>query len=304
MFIFSLWISISGATLLSPATDDVMKPSGDAKLAFIAIADPQVSNYMPKRYNYFQAAAKDIQNAENIDMILGAGDIAENGLELEYQLVSESIGGKDVRYIMCEGNHDIRLRLYRQSLKRFNSFINGLNGDQDADSFHHSEFVNGVKFVVLGSDRTEFEENYLSPEQLDWLDSELSSQNGELTFVIVHQPLKNTHGLPDVWNSPIDSAGSIGKQSDELKAILNKYKNIILITGHEHTGFGKYTYEKIDNFHSVNLPSLCVNNADGENNDHGLGCLVEVFENSVIFRARDMCQGKWLPEYDIEITLE
>ncbi len=306
MFIFSIYLSLTGTALISPSSDDPIRPSADANLAFAIIADPQVSNYMPERYNYYQASAKDLKNAEGLDALLNAGDVAENGLEMEYSIVAGELEGLKLRHIVAEGNHDIRLRIYEQSLSRFNTFVNTLNGDESATSFHHSESVKGYKFIVLGSDRTEFEENYLSPEQLEWLDKELASvEEGQPRFVMVHQPLKNTNGLPKVWNSPIDSAGSIGAQSDELKAILDKYTNVFLITGHEHTGFGEYTYEKVGkNIHSVNVPSLCVNNKDGENNDHGLAFVVEVYDGNVLFRARNLCEGKWLPEFDIDIPLE
>ena len=306
MLIFSAYLTLSGTALITPSTADTIKPSGNANLVFALIADPQLSNYMPARYNYFQAAAADLKNAEGLDALLNAGDVAENGLAMEYSIVADELDGLDVRHIVAEGNHDIRLRVYEQSLSRFNEFINTLNGDEDAVSFHHSETLGGYKFIVLGSDRTEFEENYLSPEQLEWLDKELASvEEGQPRFVMVHQPLKNTNGLPKVWNSPIDSAGSIGPQSDELQAILDKYSNVFLITGHEHTGFGEYTYEKVGkNIHSVNVPSLCVNNKDGENNDHGLAFVVEVYDGNVLFRARNLSEGKWLPEFDLDIPLE
>lgn len=303
-FFFAVYCSLSGAAG-HPATTDTIKPSGDAKLVFAAIADPQIGNYQLGRYKYFLPAAEDLRNAHGLDAMVIAGDIAENGLAVEYQLFYDELGCLDLQYIACEGNHDIRLRAYSQSTKRFNGWLNTLNGNNDVDNttFHYATEVNGVKFVVMGSDRTEFEENYINDAQLEWLDKELAAQNGELTFVMIHQPLKLTHGLPDVWNSPIDSAGSVGEQSDQILEILNKYDNIILLTGHEHTGLGQYTYEKIGNFDSVNIPSLCVNNKDGENNDHGLGFIVEVYESSVLFRARDMCSGKWLPEYDITIDI-
>ena len=301
---FSLYCSAAGGAV-PPSAQAPITPSGSgAKLVFAAIADPQVSNYMPDRYIYVKESAMDLRAAKGLDAMVIAGDIAENGMPEEYQLFCDEMGGLDLRYIACVGNHDIRLKPYSVSSKRFNSFVNTLNGDDDADCLHHSESVNGVKFIIMGSDRTEFEESYLGDEQLAWLDSELASQKGELTFVMVHQPLKLTHGLPDVWNSPIDSAGSIGKQSDALREILGKYKNVVLLTGHEHTGFGQYSYEKIDGFDSVNIPSLCCNNADGEYNEHGLGYIVEVYESSVLFRARDICKGIWLPDYDIEIKLD
>ncbi len=302
--VFSLYCSFAGG-VVPPSAQAPIAPSGSgAKLVFAAIADPQVSNYMPGRYVYFKEAAEDLCAAKGLDAMIIAGDIAENGMPEEFQLFCDELGGMNLRYIACVGNHDIRLKPYSVSSKRFNKFVNTLNNNDDAACLHHSEFVNGVKFIVLGSDRTEFEESYLSDEQLTWLDSELAAQKGALTFVMVHQPLKLTHGLPDVWNSPIDSAGSVGDQSDALREILGKYKNVIFLTGHEHTGFGQYSYEKIDGFDSVNIPSLCCNNADGDYNEHGLGYIVEVYDSSVLFRARDMCKGLWLTDYDIKINID
>ena len=126
---------------------------------------------------------------------------------------------------------------------------------------------------------------------------------GKPVFVTVHQPFKLSHGLPDTWGSPIDAAGSIGAQSDALKAILSKYKNIILLTGHLHTGIGQYTYENIDGIHSVNLPSLTIDNKDGRVNDNGIGFWVEVFRTKVVFHARNFAQGKDIPKENIVIKL-
>ncbi len=111
LLIFSAYLSITGTALISPSTETPITPSGNANLVFVAIADPQVSNYLPERYNYFQASAKDLQNAEGLDVLLNAGDVAENGLAMEYSLVIDGLMGMKVRHIACEGNHDIRLRV-------------------------------------------------------------------------------------------------------------------------------------------------------------------------------------------------
>ncbi|MBP9988725.1 MAG: hypothetical protein KBT46_04425, partial [Ruminococcus sp.] len=75
------------------------------------------------------------------------------------------------------------------------------------------------------------------------------------------------------------------------------------ITGHLHTGMGQYTYEKIDNFHGINLPSLVVDNKDGDCNENGIGFVMEVYDNHVLFRARNFMQGTYIPENDIDIQL-
>lgn len=298
-----------------PSNDDPIQTGKDtgAELTVVAWADMQVSNYLVERARYFDAACEDIAyNVDGtVDAVLMAGDIAENGLRCEYQYVADKLkSARTESFMNIVGNHDVRLKLsYKKTVEKFTDFSNELNknvgSDFTMDSFHYSRELNGYKFIALGTDRIEFEESYFNDEQLDWLDAELASvEAGKPVFVLCHQPLKWTHGLPDTWNSPIDSAGSVGEQSDALKEILNKHSNVILITGHLHTGIGQYTYEKIDNFHSVNLPSLTIDNKDGDCNDNGIGFVMEVYSTHVLFRARNFAKGVYLPEYDIDIPVD
>lgn len=316
--IVSVIYSFNGG-LVAPSTEQPIeaKDPDSVKLVFATVADPQVSNYMFDRYQSFQEACMDLRNAD-VDAIVGIGDIAENGLAEEYQLAYDELNGIADKYIMATGNHDIRLRLYSQTLSRFNSFTNALNGEgysvEDKayaeGKLAYTEEVNGYKFIVMGSDKTEFEEAYISPEQLEWLDSELEAANGEPVFVVLHQPLKLTHNLPTTWgNGTNKEAGSVGDQSNDIKAILSKHAqdgNVFLLTGHLHAGFSQYSYQNIEGIHSLNVPSLSIDNKDGEEggNGSGLTYIVEVYEDEVLFRARNCETGEWLPKWDVEITLK
>lgn len=313
--LFSLCLAIMYAITpyVVPSTEtpiDVLDESS-VKLTFAALADPQVSNYMFERERVMHGAGDDLANSSvDIDALLIAGDIAENGLQCEFDTVASHISDAPVsHYIMATGNHDMRLRAYKQSTKRFCNFTNGLNetagSDLTIDKVHYSYEVNGYTFIVMGTNKTEMEEAYISPEQLEWLDETLDKASGKKpVFVVLHQILKDTHGLPLTWGSgKNEKAGSVGEQSDDIKAILNKYKNVILITGHMHTGFGQYTYQKVDNFHSINLPSLCIDNKDGDYNGPGIGYMVEVYSDKVVFRARDFDDGCYVPDYDLTIEL-
>ena len=296
-----------------PVTSDPIQGCDDngANLTFAAWADPQISNYMAKRYQYFDAACEDAAGIESgVDALVIAGDICENGLLCEYQYVTDHLKNANVgNFIITVGNHDVRLKSYKRTVRTFTGFVNGLNEcagcELKIDKLHYSYEINGYRFIVLGTDRTEFEESYINDEQLAWLDSELktATADGKPAFVLIHQSFKLTHGLPDTWNSPIDAAGSVGDQSDELYEIMNRYSNVFLITGHLHTGFGKYTYEKLGKINSLNLPSLTINNKDGDCNDNGIGFMTEVYDTHVLFRARSFAKGVYMPEYDIDIPL-
>lgn len=297
-----------------PVTTDPIEGCDDngAKLTFAAWADSQLSNYMAKRYQPFDAACEDLSNAhDEVDALLIAGDIAENGLLCEYQYVADGLKNANVdNVILTVGNHDVRLKIYKKTVKNFTRFCNLLNeqvgSELRIDKLSYSYEIKGYKFIVLGTDKTEFEESYLSDEQLNWLDGELkeATAEGKPAFVMIHQSFKLAHGLPDTWNSPIDSAGSVGDQSEELYDVLNSYKNVFFITGHLHTGFGQYTYERHGNINSFNLPSLTINNKDGDCNDSGIGFMVEVYGDHVLFRARNFAKGIYTPEYDIDIPIE
>ncbi|MBO5410709.1 MAG: metallophosphoesterase [Clostridia bacterium] len=315
--ILSLVYSIGGGVIAPPA-DDVIKAKNpdEVKMVFATLADPQVSNYMFGRFRSFQEACIDLKNAEvEFDALVGIGDIAENGLAEEYQLFYDELSSIDTRFIMATGNHDIRLRLYQQSFERFTKFTDALNGEGYSmaarsyaeGKFAYKEIVNGYKFLVMGSDTTEFEEANISDAQLEWLDAELAASNGEPVFVILHQPLKLTHNLPHNWGSGTSkTAGSVGKQSDAIKEVLAKHGEngtVVLITGHLHAGFTQYSYQKIESFHSFNVPSFSVDNQDGDINGAGLTYIVEVYENEILFRARDLINGKWLTDFDITIPV-
>ena len=170
--------------------------------------------------------------------------------------------------------------------------------------------MHGYKVIVLGSDRTEMEQAYISDAQLEWLDDEVAAENGKPTFVIIHQTLKDTHNEKNAFGSITKAGGNIGDQSIAIKKILSKYKNVFLISGHLHSGFGPDSYNNLDGIHCINVPSLAIENKDGTYNDAGTGYIMEIYEKRVIFRARDFAKGTWVAEttgdksYDINIKFE
>lgn len=310
--IMSLFFMING-DYVAPSTENPIDVSikGKEKAVMALIADPQISNYMFERYPVFKAASEDLHNAQcDIDALIGVGDITENAFAMEYQLVYDELSGLDTRYIMASGNHDIRLRVYEQSLEAFSGLVNTLNGDEAMDSYHYSQRVNGYKVIVLGSDRTEMEQAYISDEQLEWLDDEVEAENGKPTFVILHQPLKDTHNEMEAFGSITGAGGSVGEQSIAIKKILSKYDNVFLISGHLHSGFGPDSYNCVDGIHCINVPSMAIENKDGTYNDAGTGYIMEVYRTKVIFRARDFAKGVWVSDitgdssYDITVKIK
>ncbi|MBE6748153.1 MAG: metallophosphoesterase [Ruminococcaceae bacterium] len=294
----------------SPSKENrIYYKEADAELMAVVWGDTQLCNYNPEREISFVAAVDDLQNAVcQIDALLVAGDIVENGFQSEYDSLTDDLVEltRVDHFVMASGNHDIRLRDYAQATQRYFDFTNNLNDKENAiDNIWFEYEVNGYSFLVIGSDEMRFEDAYLSNAQLQWLEERIAaiSATGKPVFVMGHYPLKDTHGLPNTWGTSLWESGTIGDQSDVVYEILNKYPNVFYLTGHLHTGIGQYTYEEIGNIHGINVPSIGITNKDGEYNNAGTGVILEVYEDKVISRARDFGTGEYIPEYEVTYEL-
>ncbi len=320
--LLSIIMVFGGVT--TPATSDLLRNfSDDVNIDFILTGDTQVCDYMPEREANLISFAEDMMNSDiELDAFLIVGDIAENGMQEEFDRVTSHISGFNAKnFIMCTGNHDIRLREFEQSKERFLGFMNGLNDEENAqDNVYFKYMVGDYTFLVMGSEESRFEDAYISGEQLQWLNIELkeATKTGKPVFVICHYPLAEGHGLPDTWGSAnsgagdeslptyerkddYDMTGCIGDQTNDVYDILTKYENVFFVTGHLHTGFGKFTYETIseeNNVQGVNVPSVGIDNKDGVYNNPGTGLFVEVTDSQVIFYARDFRNGRFLTTED------
>lgn len=306
--------------VVTPSTNQILKNiAPDTVLDFVLTGDTQVCDYLPEREANLISFSEDMMNSDiDLDAFLIVGDIAENGMQQEYDRITSHIADYNVdNFIMCTGNHDIRLRDFEQSKERFLNFMNSLNDEENAkDNVYFKYEVNGYTFLSIASDEMRFEEAHFSDAQLQWLNIELkeATKTGKPVFVLCHQSLAESHGLPNTWGSAnstpedttlptyerkndYDFTGSIGEQSNEIYDIISKYKNVFFLTGHLHTGFGKYTYQTIseeNNVQGVNVPSVGIDNKDGVYNNPGTGLFVEVTEKQVIFYARDFRNGKFV----------
>lgn len=297
-------IMASLGMISTPSQDTPITVDETAQLSFVVWGDTQVSNYLFERAANLKASCDDLKNTQGeLDALIIVGDIAENGMQSEYASITDLLNETSTafkNFMAVEGNHDVRGKAYCVQLKRFTKFNNGVNNaiKMNGDRYYYSYEINGYKFIALGTESTVFEESDISEAQLKWLDEEIASTQGtgKPVFVLNHQPLQNTHGLPGTWNAPeFLKAGSVGKDGDKIKAIFEKYNNVIFITGHLHTGVGEYTYEDYGSFKSINVPSLCIDNADGLDGSTQ-GYVFTVYEDRLVARARVFGEGKYVDE--------
>lgn len=290
---------LDGGSIPMPDGREPIIADSDADLNIIAWGDPQISALSPLRSARTYSACRDIEKAQgNFDALILAGDVSEYGAWCEYRMAAKlinSIADKCGSIIAVTGNHDIRIRGYKKQVKRFNDFLglikNGLQHGEEHYYFSHT--INGYKFIMLGADRNAFEASYISEKQLDWLDKELSeAEDGKPVFVINHQTLKNTNGLPESWMGMGSWRGTVGKQSDRIREIFERHSGIIFITGHLHYGISSFSYEDYGSYKALALPTVGVLN-HGKNSKLGQGYVITVKGNEITARGRCFCEGRY-----------
>ena len=287
-------------------------------LNFAAISDAHVDGTALNAF-MLDLVLADMEKADTrLDALVITGDVTDHGYLEQWEKVYGTMSKYDPadEIVLAVGNHDTwteddGIVLAKKYFIDYNRKIAG----REIDNMYYSTEINGYSFIVMGSEY-DHTDAYISPEQLAWLDAEMAkaAEKNLPIFVISHWPLNQTHGLPESWgdDEPEPDDGGFGDQSDEVEAILKKYENVFLLSGHIHTGYiddrtegvwGYKSFESDGSFHSINLPSVTYFNARGELFS-GKGYQMEVYEDYVLIRQRSYSGGAWytFDEYRIDLV--
>ncbi len=305
----------------------------DCKLTFAAISDTHILEYPEDVYKLtlLEMGLYDMEKAENsLDALVISGDFTNNGKREQYKKIEKSFSKYSPAdsIIFSGGNHDAwardaetqeeRIETAKELFIEYNEKIAG----REVDNVYYSEVINGYTFIVLGSEGSEEDDPVVSDTQLNWLDTELAkaTADGKPVFVVSHWPFNGTHGLPNTWEgAPADkvipdldpATGGFGERNDEIFAVMNAYKNVVLISGHIHNGivnnvedtkYGYSSVEQIGNIWSVNLPVYHTITNRGRTAP-GMGFVFEVYESEIIVRARSFSGGVWYTENEFLINI-
>lgn len=301
------------------SADFAPKDAENVNLTFATISDSHMKD-SPTRAFMMELGLADMQDADYpLDALVHAGDITDHAYEEQWQKTAEVFAkytpAKNI--ILAPGNHDTwgseEDDRFPESSERFTRY-GSLIMDREIDKVYYSAKVNGYTFIVMSSE-DDGTDAYVSDEQLVWLDATLAeaSKDDLPIFLVFHQPLNGSHGLPRTWgdDEPEPMDGGIGPESDKVEAILRKYKNIFYISGHIHNGIGdKFTssawgYKSVEtngNITSVNLPSFMYLGYRGQVMS-GLGFVFEVYDDEVVIRARSFSSNVWYTAYEYTVEL-
>ncbi len=290
----------------------------NVKLTFAAISDVHMKDSATRSF-MLELGLADMENADYpLDALVIAGDITDHAYEEQWQKTAETFAkynpAKNI--VLAVGNHDTWGSdddRFEPSKERFIKY-GGQIMNRELEKTYYSTKINGYTFVVMSSE-DDGTNAYISDEQLNWLDATLTeaAKDNMPIFLVLHQPLNESHGLPITWgdDEPEPMDGGIGEESDKVEAILQKYDNIIYISGHLHLGLGdKFTskiwdYKTVEiygNITSVNLPSYMYFNPMGQIMS-GTGIVFEVYEEEIVLRPRSFSSNVWYTAYNHKIEL-
>ena len=293
----------------------------NCKLNFAVVTDVHMKEGIAGLPNdlVFHLVMKDFEAAdEKYDALVLVGDNTDHGYEGEWERLYNQFKGYDPadNILLAMGNHDTwtsdgsETRTAKGLFMEYNRKITG----KFTGNYYYSTTVNGYPFIFLTSEDDSTDADF-SDKQIKWLKNEMkkAAKLDKPIFVICHWPINMTHGLPVSWGSDDydDMTGGIGEQSAKINKILQKYDNVVMVSGHIHNGvsnaetkaeLGYESLEKVGNIWSLNLPMI---NGINENGDWfpGTSYSIEVYEDEIVFRARNFMTGLWRPEYNYTVEL-
>lgn len=286
--------------LLSAGNDaephDVKRP-GDIRLNAVVISDTHIETNNFGRLEAFCGVLKDAANTLTPnDAVVFLGDNTMNGQYTEnalfYGCVRNALGDTDV--LVAAGNHDYSNgeRAFAPYERRFINFNNTFLGTKLTKPYYY-RVINDCYFIVLSSEDSLSHEMYLSVEQLDWFAEvmEEAGGSGKPIFVCAHHAYSSL------------SARTEGTLCD----IMGNYKNVFYLYGHTHASFSERSFRDTPyGFRTVNLPRATELSGERDRDAYdgtGHAARLEVYDDEVVFRARNFYSGEWL-EYEKAWAIE
>lgn len=323
--IMSLFITVimTTAPQVGVESREINNKKDDCLLNVQMISDTHISSVNAMASGLLESALENITQAQknvDIDLLLVNGDITdeadEESLAKYYEIIKKYSG---VSVITTAGNHDIGHAdsgddagaARKKALANFIRYSNDYYGTKNKRNYY-SMSVNGYKFIVLGDeviDGGHWDGVDLSKKQLRFLKKELAegTKNGKPVFVCCHWPVDGINGQELIYpDSGIDLS------VNNIKSVMEKYENVFYISGHMHSGVksfssGKLTglesVEKVNGVTYISLPSFGLFNRYGVVIP-GTGMQMEVYEDEIIIRSRNLVTNKWYTNSAYRVELD
>jgi 3',5'-cyclic-AMP phosphodiesterase len=151
--------------------------------------------------------------------VVVTGDLVEHATDAEYEQVRELLASLTAPVHVLPGNHDDRAALRRHF---------GVPGE-GAEPIVHAVDLDGLRLVVLDTQRPGADDGALDGDRLARLDRVLAAAPGVPTLLAMHHP-PFAIGIPAA-----DAAGIPPADRSALAAVLERHPQVVrLVAGHVH----------------------------------------------------------------------
>lgn len=232
----------------------------------------------------------------NTSGIFTVGDNTDMGSTTHYDYLFSTVksvfGDNIPNMYYSVGNHDYMYS--SDSVGGFDRAVDLFKSMTGMENSYYSIELNGYKYIFLSSDEKTVSGS-MGNTQLDWFKEQLSNLNKEeFAFIFLHQPLKNTTS----GTLPGQDWFGMNNVSDEIQALLKDYPNVIFFTGHTH-----YELESVkstnlghgENANYINNASVAYLWSNTYEETVGGQCnFIEVYEDYILIKGRDLFENKWV----------
>lgn len=180
--------------------------------------------------------------------------------------------------------------------------------------------IGGVQVIGLNYYRIDnkWDDNFLSKADIEWLDATLTAYE----IANPNKPqIVMIHGLDSDGSIYVCDENDVPYEAGSgytFSEIINKHPSAIVTSGHTHHAFG-WNYIQVGDANSassVNMPGLNWNHAMAKPSEYGPGGVpwsgagntptlqyyyIEIYENGVIFNAREFASKNWVQEAKVAI---
>jgi 3',5'-cyclic AMP phosphodiesterase CpdA len=269
--------------------------SPNTSLAFSVVGD------IHNNTDSFQTVINDMRSINSkMDALIMNGDSVDQGIDRQYEdmkkVLSKNSSKLPKTVIKNIGNHE------------FFDYDNGTNDAEDVKTFinryldfagektvYHDKWVKGYHFISLGSedgnsDTINAVKAYISDEQLRWFKEKLAEnyEPKKPIFVFLHQHVSSSN------------KGWVGSdQSQPIIELLSQYPEVVIFTSHTHADFASSNVTSNQPFTMSHTGAVDYTlKQDGNGGRQRVsdiyGLYVEVFENKVVIKGRDVKNKSWV----------
>ena len=228
------WTRLDGVEDKGAINFELTAVGDDTRHCFVAVGDPQIRNNNTERKlqdDKLTQLAADIQALnETLPVhVMVAGDVAFNNMDI-YPASRASFSKLNQPVYYTIGNHD-----HKPTGKTDISYTYDKTADADFIRNYGPtcySFNRGmVHYVVFdniyfkgGSDGAQYD-IYITPEQLKWIEKDLSYVSKDKAVVLMSHSPTQTRRYPNPTNYG---------NSDKVHALVKDFKTVQIITGHTH----------------------------------------------------------------------